>query len=104
MVVNAAQAEAVLFGREGVAAAAAPGTVVTVMSTLGPEPVRGFADRLAETGVRLVDAPVSGGVARARTGELLIMVGAPADDKAAVGDMFHTTDHMRAEKLTQGPI
>lgn len=25
-------------------------------------------------------------------------------DKAAVGDMFHTTDHMRAEKLTQGPI
>ena len=49
------------------------------MSTIGPEAVRGIEGRLAGRGVRLLDAPVSGGVARAERGDLLIMAGGPAD-------------------------
>jgi 3-hydroxyisobutyrate dehydrogenase/putative dehydrogenase len=47
-------------------------TTVVVMATVGPGPVRAWADRLA---CPVVDAPVSGGVARAGAGDLLIMVG-----------------------------
>jgi 3-hydroxyisobutyrate dehydrogenase len=79
MVANAQQAEGVLFG-EGAAAEALPeGAAVVVMSTIGPEAVRELADGLAERGVRTLDAPVSGGVARAERGDLLIMAGAPDD-------------------------
>jgi 3-hydroxyisobutyrate dehydrogenase len=60
--------------------AAAPGTIVVDMSSSEPMRTRGLAAELAERGVTLVDAPVSGGVARARTGELTIMTGGdPAD-------------------------
>src|SRR5689334_5189935 len=54
------------------------GAVVMVMATVGPTPVRGWARRLAQQQVDLVDAPVSGGAVRAGAGDLLIMVGGPA--------------------------
>jgi 3-hydroxyisobutyrate dehydrogenase-like beta-hydroxyacid dehydrogenase len=79
MVVNADQAEDVLFGREGAAETLSPESAVVVMSTVGPEAVRGLEGRLAERGVRMLDAPVSGGVARAERGDLLIMAGGAAD-------------------------
>jgi 3-hydroxyisobutyrate dehydrogenase len=79
MVVNADQAEDALFGRDGAAETLSPESAVVVMSTVGPEAVRGLEGRLAERGVRLLDAPVSGGVARAERGDLLIMAGGPAD-------------------------
>jgi 3-hydroxyisobutyrate dehydrogenase-like beta-hydroxyacid dehydrogenase len=79
MVANPEQARSVLFG-EGEAAEALPaGAAVIVMSTIGPEAVRELAGRLAERGLRTLDAPVSGGVARAEKGELLIMAGGPED-------------------------
>lgn len=75
MVATADQAEHVLFGDGGAAEALAPGATVAVMATVGPDPVRRWAERLAPRRINLVDAPVSGGAARAATGELLIMVG-----------------------------
>jgi L-threonate 2-dehydrogenase len=83
MVVNAAQVEAVLF--EGGAAAALPeGGTVIVMATCPPRAVEGFAARVEATGRRLVDAPVSGGVAGATSGSLTVMAGAPEASFAAV--------------------
>jgi 3-hydroxyisobutyrate dehydrogenase-like beta-hydroxyacid dehydrogenase len=79
MVVNSEQVEEVLFGGEGAAEVLSPESVVVVMSTVGPEAVRGIEERLAGRGVRLLDAPVSGGVARAERGDLLIMAGGPAE-------------------------
>src|SRR5918992_2315192 len=79
MVVNAGQIEDALFGRDGAAETLSPESAVVVMSTIGPEAVRGIEGRLAGRGVRLLDAPVSGGVARAERGDLLIMAGGPAD-------------------------
>jgi 3-hydroxyisobutyrate dehydrogenase len=78
MVVNAEQVEEVLFGEDGAAETLSPESAVVVMSTVGPEAVRGIEGRLDGRGVRLLDAPVSGGVARAERGDLLIMAGGPA--------------------------
>jgi 3-hydroxyisobutyrate dehydrogenase/putative dehydrogenase len=75
MVATPDQVDGVLFGDDPAAAVLAPGAVVMVMATVGPAPVQRWALRLAEQGVRVVDAPVSGGVARAAAGDLLIMVG-----------------------------
>jgi 3-hydroxyisobutyrate dehydrogenase-like beta-hydroxyacid dehydrogenase len=79
MVVNAEQVEEVLFGEWGATEALSPESSVVVMSTVGPEAIRGIEGRLAGRGVRLLDAPVSGGVARAERGDLLIMAGGPVD-------------------------
>lgn len=72
-------AEAVLFGDDGVAAGAKRGLIVVDHSTISPIATRAFAERLAEQGVTLLDAPVSGGDTGARAGTLSIMVGGPED-------------------------
>ena len=79
MVVNAEQTEEVLFGEKGAAGALDPDAAVVIMSTVGPEPIRHLDGRLSERGLRLLDAPVSGGVARAERGDLLIMAGGPEE-------------------------
>ena len=74
MVVDEGQCRQALLGPDGAVAELAPGAVVVLMSTVGPAAVRRLAADLGERGVDLVDAPVSGGVARAAAGDLLIMV------------------------------
>ncbi len=76
MVVNATQAEAVLF-EGGAAAAMAEGGTVILMATCPPRAVQSLAARLEAAGRRWVDAPVSGGVGGASSGSLTIMVAAP---------------------------
>ncbi|MGW5646522.1 NAD(P)-dependent oxidoreductase [Saccharopolyspora sp. NPDC003752] len=73
------QVEAALFGANGAAEALNPGAVVVLTSTVGPDAARETAARLAESGARLVDAPVSGGPTRAGTGDLLIVVSGDED-------------------------
>ena len=79
MVANAAQANDVLLGEGGVAGGLPEGAAVVVMSTIGPEAVREIDQELAGRDLRTLDAPVSGGVARAERGDLLIMAGGPQD-------------------------
>ncbi len=84
MVATPDQLEAVLFGEEdGIAGELADGTILLIMSTVGPAALDATATRLAGTGVRIVDAPVSGGAARAADGDLLVMVGGAESDVAA---------------------
>ena len=68
----------------GVLAGLRPGTVVVEMSSGAPAATQALAARVADAGGVLIDAPVSGGVKRAETGELAIMVGgeAPAIERA----------------------
>lgn len=75
MVATPAQAESALFGDGGAAGALAAGSVVLVMSTVGPAALSRWSARLSEKGTSTVDAPVSGGVVRAASGDLLMMVG-----------------------------
>jgi 2-hydroxy-3-oxopropionate reductase len=70
-----AQVEEVLLGSGGVIEGAHEGLIVIDMSTIAPEVAIRLADRLAEHGVRMLDAPVSGGDKGAIAGTLSIMVG-----------------------------
>jgi 3-hydroxyisobutyrate dehydrogenase len=74
--------EVVLDWEGGIAAKLGDGTVVLDMSSSGPTATRALGETLAPLGVALVDAPVSGGVPRAETGTLSLMVG--GDDEAAI--------------------
>lgn len=77
MVVNAAQAEQVLFD-DGALGALADEAVVVLMATCPSAAVARLAERIRKAGRQLVDAPVSGGVVGARAGTLSIMAAAPA--------------------------
>ena len=83
-----AQLEQLLFGEAGIAPHMARGAVVLLTSTVGDAGVRAVAPRLAEAGLRFVDAPVSGGPARAGAGDLLVVVGADDDAWAAAEDVL----------------
>jgi 3-hydroxyisobutyrate dehydrogenase len=73
VVVNASQTEAVLFGPDGVAGAMPQGAVFISSATMDPAVARRLAARLEATGRHYLDAPISGGAARAASGELTIM-------------------------------
>ncbi len=77
---DAPQVEDALFGERGATRGAPPGTLFVDMSTISPIATRAIDARLRGIGFRFVDAPVSGGQARAADGTLTIMVGASADD------------------------
>ncbi|MBY0256532.1 L-threonate dehydrogenase [Methylobacterium sp.] len=73
VVVNAAQTEAVLFGPGGAAETMRAGAVFVSSATMDPAIARRLAARLEETGRHYLDAPMSGGAARAATGELTFL-------------------------------
>ena len=77
---DAPQVEEVLFGEHGAVRGAKPATLFIDMSTISPIATRAFDARLRAAGFRFVDAPVSGGPARATSGTLTIMAGASEDD------------------------
>lgn len=87
-VVNAAQAEAVLFGKDGMAEAAAPGHLVISCVTMSAADARRLAARCREHELVFVDAPVSGGVAGAEAGSLSIMAAGPAAALDACAPVF----------------
>ena len=106
MVVNSAQAEAVLF-KDGAVNALRQDGVVVLMATCPPAAVETIGERVIEAGRRMLDAPVSGGAAGARAATLTIMAAGSQDtfDAAkpvfdALGDkIFHV-----GERLGQGAI
>jgi len=73
LVVNADQTFEVLFGRNGAAARMARGSVVVASATVAPAVAEEIGARLKGMGVHMIDAPVSGGAARAASGQLSIM-------------------------------
>jgi 3-hydroxyisobutyrate dehydrogenase len=73
-VVDAQQAQSVLFGPQGIASTLAPGHAVLLCPTIAPQDVERFAAGLAERGLHAIDAPMSGGPARARDGSMSLMV------------------------------
>jgi 3-hydroxyisobutyrate dehydrogenase len=88
LVVNAEQAETVLFGEGGAAEAMRKGSVLVLSATVAPEYAERLGSRLAQRGVLMLDAPVSGGEARAAAGEMTIMAAGPAEAFAACEPVF----------------
>lgn len=75
MVADPAALNAVVLGRDGVAAGMASGQTLIEMSTVGPAAVMALRSRL-DAGIDLVDAPVRGSLPEAEAGSLVVMVGA----------------------------
>jgi 3-hydroxyisobutyrate dehydrogenase len=80
--------EALLRWGGGIAAALAPGTLVIDMSSSAPTDTLALADAVADRNLRVVDAPVSGGLPRAVDGTLAIMVGGSEDAIASASDVL----------------
>jgi 3-hydroxyisobutyrate dehydrogenase len=74
----------VIFGSDGLASALQRGAIIADMTTGDLHMTREMAEELAESGIALIDAPVSGGPHGADAGTIAIMIGAPADVYARV--------------------
>jgi 3-hydroxyisobutyrate dehydrogenase len=72
--------EAMILGEDGVIKGARPGSVVVDMSTISPAATRKMSSALAEKGVGMLDAPVSGGTEGAKKGTLTVMIGGKEAD------------------------
>ena len=85
VVVNAAQTESVLFGEHGAAAAMKPGSVFVMCSTVDPGWSVALERRLADLGLLYLDAPISGGAAKAATGQMTMMTAGRPEAYAKAG-------------------
>src|SRR3981081_1412977 len=88
MLPNHPHVEQVVFGAAGVLEIAKPGTLLIDMSTIRPETSIEVAKAAKEKGIRVLDAPVSGGEAGAKQAALSIMVGGDEEDFAAAKPLF----------------
>lgn len=80
--------EAVLFGVDGVASAVKAGSVVIDFSTISAQATAGYAERLKQAGVAMLDSPVSGGPAGARDAALSCMIGGEPETLARCMPLF----------------
>lgn len=90
-----------VFGENGVAAGAKPGTLVIDMSSIDPEATRELAGKAAGVGLRWVDSPLSGGAPKALTGELTLMAGGAPED---VADAHKVLKHVSSNYTHMGPV
>lgn len=106
MVVDGAQVEEVLCGRDGVASGAHEGLLCVDMSTIAPTDTRRIAARLAEAGVRMMDAPVTGSSPRAEAGTLTIMAGGERADFERVKPLLESMGELvvHVGELGQGEM
>jgi 3-hydroxyisobutyrate dehydrogenase-like beta-hydroxyacid dehydrogenase len=95
-VLDDAQLESALAGPEGVLAGAAAGTIIAVHSTVSPSLIERMADLAAESGVELIDAPVSGGHQGAVERRMSYMVGGSEEALARCRPLFQAS----GEKIT----
>ena len=79
MVPDTPDVEVVLFGTDGVADGVRPGSIVVDMSSISPIATKEFAKKLEALGIKMLDAPVSGGQLGAEKATLSIMVGGPPE-------------------------
>ncbi len=107
MLPNSAVVEEVVLGEKGLIHGFAPGSVLIDMSSSAPASTRKLAAILADKGIDMIDAPVSGGVYGAEAGTLAIMVGGKEDIyreclpvlQAMGKNMFHIGEHGAGDTL-----
>jgi len=80
--------EAVILGDDGVIHGASPDSLVIDTSTISPDATRSIASALAARGIRMLDAPISGGSEGAARGTLSIMIGGAAEDVERAMPLF----------------
>lgn len=80
MLPNSPQVREVALGENGILEAAKPGTILIDMSSIDPMESRSIGEALVQKGIRMLDAPVSGGEPKAIEGTLAVMVGGSKTD------------------------
>lgn len=98
VVVNAAQTESVLFGADGCAATMKPGSVFVMCSTVDPNWSVVVETRLAALGILYLDAPISGGAAKAASGQMTMMT-AGKPEAYAIAELFLNAMAAKVYKL-----
>jgi 3-hydroxyisobutyrate dehydrogenase-like beta-hydroxyacid dehydrogenase len=106
MVVDGAQVESVLCGAGGVAEGAKQGLLCVDMSTIAPTDTRRIAGQLAQNGIRMMDAPVTGSSPRAEAGTLTIMAGGEPQDFERVRPLLESMGELivHVGELGQGEM
>ncbi|SDB71428.1 2-hydroxy-3-oxopropionate reductase [Agrobacterium fabrum] len=89
-----------VFGKDGVAAGAKPGTLIVDMSSIDPEATKELAADAADKGLRWVDSPLSGGAPKALIGQLTLMAGGSEKD---VADAHRVLQHAASNYTHMGP-
>ena len=100
-VFDSASVDEVMFGADGLAQGLRAGSIVLIHSTVLPQYVIDLAGRLAPSGVRVVDAPISGGASAATLGELTIMLGGASED---LDDVAPFVDAMSTNAVRLGGV
>jgi len=101
MLPTSREVEAALTAEDGLLAGLRPGALLVDMTSGSPTATQGLAGQVAAAGGHMIDAPVSGGVARARTGDLAIMVGGEAADIARAEPVLRC---MGSSVVRAGPV
>ena len=89
VVVNAAQTESVLFDENGAAAAMRPGSTFVMCSTVDPNWSVALEARLNALGLNYIDAPISGGAAKAASGQMTMMTSAKPEAYAVANAVLN---------------
>ncbi|WP_418138269.1 NAD(P)-dependent oxidoreductase [Agrobacterium sp. El2ro-1b] len=89
-----------VFGKDGAAAGAKPGTLIIDMSSIDPEATKELAADAADKGLRWVDSPLSGGAPKALIGQLTLMAGGSEKD---VADAHRVLQHVASNYTHMGP-
>ena len=98
---NSAILQDVLLGQEGVIHSARSGSLIVDLSSVEPHVSQSLAACFAEKGVKLIDAPVSGGVSGAQAGTLTIMAGGSEADVAQAEAVLK---HLAKKVVHIGPV
>ncbi len=99
---NTQAVEAIVFGQGGIAQTANSQQILVDFSSIDPQATRQFSERLAsQCGMQWLDAPVSGGVAGAESGTLVVMAGG---DRAVVDSLRPILMHLSQRVTHMGPV
>lgn len=101
MLADGSAVEAVFRGPDGLLAGVRPGSVLVDCSTVAPSTIRAFEADARAAGTGLLDAPVSGSVALAKSGALTIMVGGESADLERARPIL---DHLAKTVFHMGPL
>lgn len=101
MLPNSPQVSAVALGKDGIADNAKAGTLLVDMSSIAPLAAREIHDKLKAKGIRMLDAPVSGGEPKAVDGTLSVMIGGAQKD---FDEALPVLKHMAGSVVRVGEI
>lgn len=101
MLPNSPHVKSVVFGKDGILENAKKGTLVVDMSSIAPNASKEMEASLKDKGMRMIDAPVSGGEPKAIDGTLAIMVGGEQKDFEEAKPLF---DILGSSAELVGPI